>query len=116
MVAEDLKSGCVQGSLLAREHLKVLPQATSQPFTFLNNQGIMQVFWPRPVRVRTCLPARRARHGRGDAAGHVGWRHFLETRAGSTLPELSCKQRADRRHPRWVDPALLAQVALLAFN
>lgn len=46
----------------------------------------------------------------------MGWRHFLETRAGSTLPELSCKQSADRRHPRWVDPALLAQVALLASN
>lgn len=72
--------------------------------------------WPRPVRVRTCLP----RLAGGSEPGRCGEARGLETlprtRTGSTLPELSCKQSADRRHPHWVDPALLAQVALLAFN
>lgn len=31
-----------------RQLLKVLPEATSQPFTFLNNRGIMQVLLATP--------------------------------------------------------------------
>lgn len=48
MVAEDLKSGFMQESPLVRKHLKVLPGAKSQAFTFLNNRGIMQVFLATP--------------------------------------------------------------------